>query len=118
MWNEIKMRKRFVQASTLLAATAMSLPVQAQPLTDRPDYQHYGWDWGWGHMIFGSLMMIIFWGGVILAIVLVVRWLGVGAADRETRAAGKSSLDILNDRFARGEIDRAEYEERKKLLSS
>ena len=118
MWNEIKMRKGIVQASTLLAAAAMSLSVQAQSVTDRPVYQHYGWDWGWGHMIFGSLMMILFWGGVILAIVLVVRWLGGGAADKGTPDGEKSSLDILNDRFARGEIDKEKYEERKTLLSS
>ena len=112
------MLKRFVQSSTLLTAVAITLPAQAQPLADRPAYQNYGWDWSWGHMIFGSLMMILFWGGVILAIVLVVRGLGGGTADRETRAGGKSSLDIFNDRFARGDIDKAEYEERKKLLLS
>jgi putative membrane protein len=31
--------------------------------------------------------------------------------------AGKTALDILKDRFARGEIDQAEFEQRKKLLS-
>jgi putative membrane protein len=33
------------------------------------------------------------------------------------RHRGRSALDTLDERFARGEIDRAEYEERKKLLS-
>jgi putative membrane protein len=35
--------------------------------------------------------------------------------DRDDRR-GRGPRDVLDDRFARGEIDRAEYEERRKLL--
>jgi putative membrane protein len=57
-----------------------SFQAQAQDYADRPGYWHYGGDWGWGHMLFGSLMMILFWGGIIVLIVLAVRWLGGGSA--------------------------------------
>jgi putative membrane protein len=63
-------------------------------------------------------MMILFWGGIILAIVFAVRWLG-GATSHSAAppTSRKSALDILQDRFARGEIDKDEFEERKRLLS-
>lgn len=112
------MRNRLMTALTAMPLTFASLPVGAQTITERPDYWHYGWDWGWGHMLFGSLMMIVFWGGTILLVVLAVRWLGAGRAKRTPSPPEKSALDILNERFARGEIDKEEYEERKRLLSS
>ncbi len=46
-----------------------------------------------------------------------VRWLGRDSGDQSASPAGKTALDILKDRFARGEINKAEFEERKKLLS-
>ncbi len=67
--------------------------------------------------MFGPLMMLLFWGGVIVLIVLAARWLGRDSGDQSASPAGKTALDILKDRFARGEINRAEFEERKKLLS-
>jgi putative membrane protein len=78
----------------------------------------YGWWDGssapWYGMIFGPIMMIIF----IVATVLIIAWLlrafGLGwqSSSREN-----TPLDTLKHRFACGEIDRAEYEERTKLLS-
>ena len=77
-----------------------------------------GWDWGWGHMIFGPLTMLVFWGGLIVLIVVAVRWLGAGSS-HSGQAPGtsqKSALVILEERFARGEIDKEEYEERRRVL--
>lgn len=76
------------------------------------------WHYGWGHMLFGSLTTIVFWGGIILLIVVAARWLGGGPTNRTASATEKSALDIINERFARGDIDRWDFEERKKLLSS
>ncbi len=103
--------------TTALAAPTFlaSLPALAQATADRPDYWHYGW--GWGHMLFGSLMMILFWGGIILLIVLVVRWLGGGSVRETPQPPRNKALDVLKERFARGEIDKEEFEERSRLLS-
>jgi putative membrane protein len=53
-------------------------------------------------------------------VVLLVRWLG-GSEHPLFRPTGQTSrsaaLDILKERLARGEIDVAEYEERKRALS-
>jgi len=97
-------------------ATLASLPALAQADAGRVGYWHDGW--GWGHMMFGGLMMIAFWGTIIVLIILAVRWLGGGSTQgRADSTSGKAALDILEERFARGEIDKAEFEERKRSLS-
>jgi putative membrane protein len=79
-----------------------------------------GWHdgWGWGHMFFGSFMMLLFWGGLIILIVFAVRWIGTGSPrGGDAPAPGNRAVTILEERYARGEIEREEYEERRRLLS-
>lgn len=64
---------------------------------------------GWG-MGFGGLLMLFFWGAVIVGAVVFVRWM------LDQSKGGKSALQILQERYARGEIDKAEFEERKRDL--
>ena len=66
-------------------------------------------------MIFGPLIMILFIALVVVLVVLSVRWLG-GAAQPPAAPPGRTPLDILKERFARGEIDMAEFEERRRAL--
>ena len=79
----------------------------------------YGWWDGssapWYGMIFGPIMMIVFSVLTVLIIVWVLRTLGLGW---QSSSQGNAPLDTLKHRFAHGDIDRAEYEERKKLLSN
>jgi len=97
---------------TLLAGT----PALAQPGEDGGWMWHSGW--GWGGMIFGGgLLMVAFWAVVIVLIVLLVRWLGGSAATHHPDQARPTALDILRERYARGEIDKEEYEERRRTLS-
>ena len=80
----------------------------------------WGWrDYGmgpgmmWGGWGIGWIFMIVFWGLIALGLILLVRWLiGMtkGAKIEET------ALDILKKRYARGEIGREEFEEKKKDL--
>jgi putative membrane protein len=56
---------------------------------------------------------------VIAIVVLVVRWLGGpwhGQAPSQHVSPGRTPLDILKERFARGEIDKQEFEERRRVL--
>ena len=71
---------------------------------------------------FGWIFMVVFWGLVIWAIVALVRGgfgngHGCGRDDADaTHGKGKSPLEILKERYAKGEIDKKEFEERKKDL--
>ena len=69
------------------------------------------WMWGAGGLIM-MLMMLVFWGLVITGVVLAIRWLlGQGRGPQHDAA-----LDILRQRYARGEINREEFEARKRDL--
>ncbi len=68
-------------------------------------------------MMFGGLMMLLFWGALIAVIVFVVRWVIGGNSSKESTAGKNKGLQILQERFARGEIEKEEFEERKRLLS-
>jgi len=74
---------------------------------------------GWGGGIFGWLIMFLVLVLVVAVVFGVLRWaFGSGhRAPPPSHAAGKSALDILEERFARGEIDQAEFEEKRRLLS-
>ena len=80
------------------------------------------WEWQWGMhpMMFmwgaGGLvmmfMMLVFWGLVIAGLVLGVRWL----AGQRRGAPRDEALEILRQRYARGEIGKEEFETRKRDL--
>jgi putative membrane protein len=79
---------------------------------------HMMWG-GWFHMFFGFLMMLLFLGIIVAVVVFGVRWLGGSEHSpfrHGPRPGERSALDILKERLARGEIDVAEYEERRRAL--
>ncbi len=75
--------------------------------------------WGWEyHMGLFSIVLIgLFWIAVIVAILFLIRWLIVSTSHRN-REAGRtdSAFEILKIRYAKGEINREEFEEKKKDL--
>ena len=78
----------------------------------------YGWGWGMG---FGMISMVLFWVLIIVGIVVLVRWIAGPSASSGLPPAPpplKTALDILKERYARGEIDKQEFEEKKRDLGS
>ena len=104
---------------TALLSVLLSLPGVAMA---QPGERYWGPDmmWGgWFHMFFGFLMMLLFLGILVGLVVLVVRWLGSSEHSpfrHAPRQGERTALDILRERLARGEIDVAEFEERRRAL--
>jgi putative membrane protein len=69
------------------------------------------WNWGAGGWL-GGLWMLLFWVGAVVLIVWAVRGLSTNQSP-----GGRSALDLLEERFARGEIDAAEFSERRRELT-
>jgi putative membrane protein len=80
-----------------------------------------GWHhdgWGPGAWIAMGLTMLAFWGLVVAVVVYVIRNVGHGPSGHAAAAGGDEALRILDERFARGEIDSDEYTRRRELLRS
>ena len=97
-------------------ALLLSVPALAQQAQGPGYYGPHMWDGG-GWMFFGPLMMILIFVLIVAMVVLIVRWLS-GASHGATPQVqpGRTPLDILKERYARGEIDKDEFEERKRVL--
>ncbi|SHF67890.1 putative membrane protein [Modicisalibacter ilicicola DSM 19980] len=114
------MKRLWLTIGSVLLGLSAAFPALAQ---QRYDDSFWHPAWGWGHMFFGGLMMIVFWGGIIALVVLLVRWLSrndaLGRSDTSDSGSSRrpTPLEILQERYARGEIDKQEYEERRKDLS-
>ena len=77
-----------------------------------------GWcrgDTGWGGWVVMTLTMVAFWAVVVLAAVVIWRSTRAG---RLEDGNGRDARDVLDERFARGEIDELEYRERRDALDS
>ena len=72
---------------------------------------HPMWGWGWGLGMMG--MMLLFWGVAIFAGVTGIRWF----ISQTKQPRADSAMEILRERFARGEIEKDEFEAKKKELS-
>lgn len=137
--------ERFRARAKLLAAFTISLifaiavlpalaqQEQAVPKVAPPPYGPAVWGgpWGWHpFMIVGPIFVVLAIIGVMVIFVWLVRWathgypfyghgfhhFHGGCPCCGGRGRSRAALDILDERFARGEIEKAEFEEKRKLL--
>lgn len=72
-----------------------------------------------GGMGFGGIGMLVFWGLLIAGVVLIARWLiGGGSSGSVFPSRGKAAADILAERYAKGEIDKDEFEQKRRDLEA
>ena len=77
---------------------------------------YWGPGFGWMGMMFGGLMMLLFWGVLIaLAIVAFRAFTRSGGwpsrdVNRTAARSEDNALTILKERYAKGEIDKEQYE--------
>lgn len=71
-----------------------------------------GW-YGAGGWLWMTIWMVVFWAVVIGVVIWVVRQF---SRTSTTSDSGSSAIKILEERFARGEIDKAELDQRKTVL--
>ncbi len=105
--------KRIWTSAAVMALTALpAMAALANGTHTEGGFDGHHGMMGWGGFILGPIMMILVIAAIVAVVVVLLRWLGVGPATTSRRAA----LDILEERFARGEIDKAEFEERRRAL--
>jgi putative membrane protein len=115
--------KKTLLLYSMLFAEFLSIPL-AIPQAHAQTGQYGGWGMGSGMMggygmgWFGGIIMIVFWILILVGLIFLIKWLiqstGRGKA---TGSGADRSLEILKERYAKGEIDKQEFESKKKDLS-
>jgi putative membrane protein len=114
--------KRHATLAVSFVFAISALPVLAQqqttPSVPTPPYGYshmmWGEPWGWHpFMMVGPIFMLLALIGAVAIFVWLVRWATGG---HPFHGRSRAALDILEERFAKGEIDKAEFEDKRKLL--
>jgi len=95
------------------AASAAILMPASSAFAHWGDDGYYMHHMGFGGGIFGSFVMLLIFGLIIVAVVWVIRGVANSSVESSTHSR---ALEILNERYAKGEIDKSEFEERKQAL--
>ena len=112
---------------TLSLFIIVSILFLSIPLTWNQAYaqtgQYGGWGMGpgmmggWGMGWFGGIFIVVFWILILVGLVFLIKWLIQSTSrDQANGRAFSRAVEILKERYARGEIDKDEFESKKKDL--
>src|SRR5262249_61147397 len=93
-----------------MAGWVVRCAVRGQERCYKWDWEMHPMWWGWGLAMMA--MMFLFWALVIIGLIVGIRWLLGKAREEKSDAA----LQILRERYPRGEINKEEFDARKKDL--
>ncbi|MET4705821.1 putative membrane protein [Frigoribacterium sp. UYMn621] len=79
-------------------------------------YGFSGDAWGMGGWIAMAILMVLFWGGVVTVVIVLLRRSPSGQGLTGLHPTHHEAERILHERFARGEIDETEYLARRSAL--
>lgn len=115
--------KRTLFLYTMIFVVFLSIPLIRTQVHAQTG-QYGGWGMGpgmmggWGTGWFGGILMIVFWVLILVGLIFLIRWLIQSTGrDKTTGNGSNRALEILKERYARGEIDKEEFESKKKDLS-
>lgn len=91
-------------------------PTTAAAIGYGDNFMGWGSSFGLGHMFFGGAMMIAFWGAIVLLFAAIHRFSGSRTEQLHSASKQSLSLSLLNERYARGDIDHDEFEKRRQSL--
>ena len=109
------MNRWSIGTGALLGPMSATAPAWAQPGGAYGPGMMWSGDW-YGMMFLMPLMMILFVAAIVILVVLAVRWLAGSGHGGAPGPSPNKALDILKERFARGEIDKEEFEEGRRAL--
>ncbi len=105
--------------SAVLAMTGVLLGAGVVIADPGYGYRGYGdHSMMWGNWFTGPMMMGLIIIIAVVVVVVILKAFGFGGHSPAKPETRDNALGILNERFARGEIDKAEYEDRKKALNA
>ncbi len=107
-----------------VGAAATSAMAQVGEIPGRYAGYSHGHDMMWGDnqwggfgMFLGPIFMILIVVGIVAAIIYLLRQFGGPGLGGNSHLAHDRAMVLLKERYAKGEIDSKEFEERKKLLA-
>ena len=107
-----------------LGLAATSAMAQVGEIPDRNGFYTHGHDMMWGGsqwggfgLILGPIFMVLVVVGIVAGVIYLLRLFGVAGSTNNSHAAHDRALVLLKERYAKGEIDSAEFTERKKQLA-
>ena len=114
--------KILIVAGSVLVVVLILMPLLGWAFSGAGGWPAGGWGmgpwmmWGGGWWWFMPVFMVLFWGLVIWGVVALVQGLSRSEGSGKESDQQDSALEILNRRYASGEIGKEEYEEKKRDL--